>query len=283
MIKALSFVKNISWLLTLFTVVIFILLLHVQSTYASDQKNVLATVNGEDITLEEVELAVEFLPQQFRRLPKSDLVPLLREELIDMKLLTSYALKAGLVKTTDIAVRKQFYEMRLVYDYFVGTMVNENLTDDILQERYKLFLEEFIGEDEIKTSHILVSNKEIATNILLELAEGLDFAQAAKTYSIGPSAAQGGDIGFITKNQVVPEFGAVAFKLEIGETSEPVKSQFGWHIIKVLEKRKETPPSYINIEETLKAQAVDDLIRQEATKARSTAKIEYFDGEFVEH
>ena len=117
---------------------------------------------------------------------------------------------------------------------------------------------------------------------MVKLAEGLDFSQAAKTYSTGPSASQGGDIGFIKLDQVVPEFGTVAFSLGIGEVSEPVKSQFGWHIIKIFEKRTQAAPSYINIEETLKAQVADDLIRQEANKIRSASKIEYFDEAFIE-
>ena len=251
-------------------------------TFATDSDKIIATVNGDVITLGEVELAVEFLPKQFQSLPNTELIPLITEELIDIKLLSSYAINSGLVESAEIIRRRDFYEMRLIYDYFVRHIINENLTDEKLLKRYNLFIKNFVGNEEIKTSHILVSNEETAEAILVELAGGLDFSQAAKTYSKGPSASQGGDIGFITIDQVVPEFGAVVFKMEIGEISEPVKSQFGWHIIKILEKRTQEPPSYINIEETLKAQVADDLIRQEANRVRSSAKIEYFNEAFIE-
>lgn len=268
--------------LTLIPPAIFLSLIYSGPTYASDSNKIIATVNEDVITLAEVELAVEFLPEQLQRLPYSELVPLIREELIDVKLLASHALNSGLVKSDEIIRRRDFYEMRLIYDYFVRDVINKKLTDEILRERYNLFIKNFIGEEEIKTSHILVSNKETAEVILVKLAEGLDFSQAAKTYSTGPSASQGGDIGFIKIDQVVPEFGTVAFSLGIGEVSEPVKSQFGWHIIKIFEKRTQAAPSYINIEETLKAQVADDLIRQEANKIRSASKIEYFDEAFIE-
>ena len=268
--------------LTSILIVMLLLLSQAGPTFATDSDKIIATVNGDVITLGEVELAVEFLPKQFLSLPNTELIPLITEELIDIKLLSSYAINSGLVESAEIIRRRDFYEMRLIYDYFVRHIINENLTDEKLLKRYNLFIKNFVGNEEIKTSHILVSNEETAEAILVELAGGLDFSQAAKTYSKGPSASQGGDIGFITIDQVVPEFGAVVFKMEIGEISEPVKSQFGWHIIKILEKRTQEPPSYINIEETLKAQVADDLIRQEANRVRSSAKIEYFNEAFIE-
>ena len=268
--------------LTSILIVMLLLLSQAGPTFATDSDKIIATVNGDVITLGEVELAVEFLPKQFQSLPNTELIPLITEELIDIKLLSSYAINSGLVESAEIIRRRDFYEMRLIYDYFVRHIINENLTDEKLLKRYNLFIKNFVGNEEIKTSHILVSNEETAEAILVELAGGLDFSQAAKTYSKGPSASQGGDLGFITIDQVVPEFGAVVFKMEIGEISEPVKSQFGWHIIKILEKRTQEPPSYINIEETLKAQVADDLIRQEANRVRSSAKIEYFNEAFIE-
>ena len=144
--------------LTLIPPAIFLSLIYSGPTYASDSNKIIATVNGEVITLAEVELAVEFLPEQLQRLPYSELIPLIREELIDVKLLASHALNSGLVKSDEIIRRRDFYEMRLIYDYFVRDVINKKLTDEILRERYNLFIKNFIGEEEIKTSHILVSN-----------------------------------------------------------------------------------------------------------------------------
>ena len=95
------------------------------------------------------------------------------------------------------------------------------------------------SEEEVHARHILVPTEDEAKAILADLKKGADFATLAKEKSKDPGAADGGDLGYFTKDQMVPEFSAVAFKLDKGQLSDPVKTQFGWHIIKVEDKRVE--------------------------------------------
>jgi peptidyl-prolyl cis-trans isomerase C len=130
------------------------------------------------------------------------------------------------------------------------------------------------GDEEVRARHILVESEDEAKQVVEELKKGGDFAELAKKKSKDPGASDGGDLGYFTKEQMVPEFSNVAFSLEAGKISDPVKSQFGWHIIKVEDKRKKKAPDFDTVKPqietyvTRKAQA--DLV----SKLRETAKIE---------
>src|SRR4030095_1849 len=97
-------------------------------------------------------------------------------------------------------------------------------------------------EPEVRARHILVETEDEAKAVIAELKKGGDFAELAKTKSKDPGSADGGDLGYFTKDQMVPEFSEVAFKLDKGALSDPVKSQFGWHIIKVEDKSERHTP-----------------------------------------
>src|SRR2546430_8569212 len=106
-------------------------------------------------------------------------------------------------------------------------------------------------EPEVRARHILVETEDEAKAVVAELKKGADFAELAKAKSKDPGSADGGDLGYFTKDQMVPEFSEVAFKLEKGQLSDPVKSQFGWHVIKVEDKRERQPPEYDKVKDQL--------------------------------
>ena len=133
------------------------------------------------------------------------------------------------------------------------------------------------AKQEVHARHILVETEDEAKAIAAELKKGADFAELAKKKSKDPGASDGGDLGFFTKEQMVPEFSAVAFTLEPGKISDPVKSQFGWHIIKVEEKRNRKAPDF----EQVKAQ-IENYVTRKAqadyvAKLREAAKVERMD------
>ena len=248
-----------------------------RDTTAEQKTVVIATVNDEAILRDEMLLAMEFLPEQFQSLPRQELVPLVLEQLIDMKLLAQKADEEGLADDPRVVLRSKFYTMRLLYDYFATKIISDTITPEFLKMSYEKFLENFSAAEEVDVSHILVGSKKEALEIKELLDGGADFSDVATTYSIGPSASDGGALGYIRKQQVVPEFGNVAFSLRDGDYSEPVESEFGWHIILVSGRKDETPPSYSEIESKLRGEIANRLLEEAAQNARKNAKIEYFD------
>lgn len=244
---------------------------------AAEDDPIAATVNGEPITRTELLLALEFLPAQFRQMPAEQLFPLIREQLIDIKLLAKKGAESGLANDPRIKARREFYAMRLTYDYYAADIVKNYMTEEFLHESYEKFLENFPATEELKISHILVATEEEAENVVEALEDGEDFAEAARNYSVGPSAPQGGELGYIRREQVVPEFGDAAFDLEDGEISAPVQTQFGWHVIRVAERRTQQPPSFAEMEVRLRAEITDRLVAEAAREIRETAEIELFD------
>src|SRR5690349_23456006 len=113
-----------------------------------------------------------------------------------------------------------------------------------MQQTYQDAVKSMAGQEEVHARHILVESEDEAKTILTELKGGADFATLAKEKSKDPGAAQGGDLGYFSKEQMVPEFADVAFKMYAGQLSNPVKTQFGWHIIKVEDKRVRQPPEF---------------------------------------
>ncbi len=266
----------------------FILVAGWQSAWAEADNPVAATVNGETITRTEILLALELLPAQFRNLPSEKLFPLIRNQLIDIKLLSAKGAEAGLREDPRITARVDFYAMRLAHDYYARDIVGKYLDEELLQEGYQKFLENFPKTEELNISHILVATEEEAQEVVAELKSGADFSATARRYSVGPSAPQGGALGFLRREQVVPEFADAAFALEDGGISEPVKTQFGWHVITASERRIPEPPEFSQVEQKLRAEIADRLVSDAAKQERQDAEIElfemdedFFDGETV--
>ena len=147
-------------------------------------------------------------------------------------------------------------------DSLLATEGKAATTDNAMKKVYEDASKQISGEQEVHARHILVETEDEAKAIKADLDKGADFAELAKKKSKDPGASDGGDLGFFTKEQMVPEFSAVAFKLGKGELSEPVKTQFGWHIIKVEDKRTKPTPTF----DQVKAQ-IDNYIAHRAQAA----------------
>jgi len=247
------------------------------SASAQDDNPVAATVNGETITRTEILLAMELLPAQFRNLPAAQLFPLIREQLIDIKLLAAKGTKVGLRNDPRILSRVDFYAMRLAHDYYARDIVGKYLDDELMQESYQKFLGNFPETEERNISHILVASEEEAEKVVAELETGAEFAAMARNFSVGPSAPQGGSLGYLRREQVVEEFAEVAFALENDEVSGPVQTQFGWHVITVSDSRTPVAPEFAQVEQKLRAEIADRLVSDAAKQERQDAEIEMFD------
>jgi len=138
--------------------------------------------------------------------------------------------------------------------------VVDPVTEAEVKARYDKEIAASPPEEEVSARHILLKTEEEAKAVIVELDAGKDFAELAKEKSTGPSAAQGGELGYFTKGRMVPEFEAVAFTLKAGEyAKEPVKTQFGWHVIKLEDRRETAPPEF---------DAISDQVRQLVMRER---------------
>jgi peptidyl-prolyl cis-trans isomerase C len=239
---------------------------------------VVAKVDGKPIHLSELKDAVQTLPENMRALPPAALYPMLLDQMVDARALVSEAHKTGLDK--DPVVRRQVAaaEDRALQTAVLSKDVGPTITDAAVRAHYDQEVAGKPGDQEVHAKHILVDNEADAKKIIADLKGGADFAALAKQYSKDPSGAQqGGDLGFFKKDEMVPEFAAAAFALEPGQVSQtPVHSQFGWHVILLVERRNAEPPSFDKARDELRQKMIQEGVQKAVAKARATVAVEKF-------
>jgi peptidyl-prolyl cis-trans isomerase C len=239
---------------------------------------VVAKVNGQPIYLSDLKGAAQGLPENVRGVPPQTLYPMLLDQLIDGRALAAEARKTGLDK--DPAVQRQIAdaEDRTLDNAVLTKEVGPTITDAALHARYDKDIAGKPGEEEVHAKHILVDNEDQAKKIIADLKGGADFAALAKQYSKDPGAAQqGGDLGFFKKDEMVPEFASAAFALQPGQISpQPVHTQFGWHVILVVERRRAQPPTFEQARDELRQQMVKEGVKKAVADARAEVSVEKF-------
>jgi peptidyl-prolyl cis-trans isomerase C len=242
---------------------------------AQDANPVLAKVNGVDIRQSDLNMAEEELGSgQLAQMDPATKRENLLSYVIDLKIVARAAEDKKLGDSDAFKQSLAFARDRLLMDKLLTDEAKAATTDTAMRKVYEEAAVQMGGDEEVRARHILVEKEDEAKEVVEELKKGGDFAEIAKKKSKDPGASDGGDLGYFTKEQMVPEFSKVAFELEAGKVSDPVKSQFGWHVIKVEDKRKRKPPEFEQVKSqietyvTRKAQA--DLV----SKLRTAAKIE---------
>ncbi len=239
---------------------------------------VLAKVNGVEIRQSDVAMAEEEAGSQLPQMAPDAKRDYLVAFLSDMILVSKAAEAKKLGDTPEFKKRMAFTRNRLLMDEMLQKEGKSAVTPDAMRKVYDDAVKQMGNEEEVRARHILVPTEDEAKAILADLKKGAKFEDLAKEKSKDPSAAaQGGDLGYFTKEQMVPEFADVAFKLEKGQLSEPVKSQFGWHIIQVEDKRKKPAPDFEQVKPQLEAYVVRKAQADLVTKLRESAKIEKMD------
>ena len=239
---------------------------------------VVATVNGQPIHLSDLQDAAQSLPENLRGAPPSTLYPLLLDQLIDGRALAAEARKTGLDK--DPAVQRQVAAAadRALESAMLSKEVGPSITEAAVRARYDKEIAGKPGEEEVHAKHILVDSEDQAKKIIAELKGGADFATLAKQYSKDPTAAQqGGDLGFFKKDEMVPAFADAAFALQPGQISpEPVHTQFGWHVIQVVERRRDQPPTFEQAHDQLRQEMIKEGVQKAVAQARADVTVEKF-------
>jgi peptidyl-prolyl cis-trans isomerase C len=248
-----------------------------QPARAQDANAVIAKVNGAEIRQSDLAIAEEELGPSLQQIDPANRRESLISFLIDMKIVAKAAEDKKLGDNPTFKRRLAFARDRLLMDSILADEGKTAVTDDAMKKVYEEATKQTTGEQEVHARHILVQTEDEAKAIKAELDKGADFAKLAKEKSKDPGAADGGDLGFFTKEQMVPEFSAVAFALEPGKISDPVKSQFGWHVIKVEEKRDRNPPEFDQVKGQIQAYVARKAQAEYVTKLRTAAKIERLD------
>ncbi|MAL78447.1 MAG: peptidylprolyl isomerase [Sneathiella sp.] len=226
-----------------------------------DSSEVLATVNGENITEADARGLYESLPPQYRQIPMEMVKPQLVQQLVNMEVVSQAAEADKLYETESFKSKLDTARTQLLQEAYLAAKIDELVTEETLQAEYKKIVDGFTPEEEVHARHILLKTEEEAKDMIKLLDDGGDFAELAKEYSTGPSGPTGGDLGYFTKERMVPEFAEAAFNLKDGEYSkEPVKSEFGYHVIKTEGRRNTEPPKFEEMEEELRAEATNTAV-----------------------
>jgi peptidyl-prolyl cis-trans isomerase C len=244
----------------------------------TDADPLLATVNGQAIHASDLKAAAETLPPQARGMSPQQLYPMLLDQLVDAQALLVEARKTGLDKDPEVQRTMQMAQERALESSLLNKVVRPQVTDEAIKARYDEQYAGKSGEAEVHARHILVGDEATAKKIIVDLKKGGDFAVLSKQYSKDPSAAQqGGDLGFFKKTDMVPEFADTAFALKDKEVSpNPVKTQFGYHVIQTLEHRSSAAPTFDQVHDELRQQMVQAAVQKEITEARGQVSIERF-------
>lgn len=242
------------------------------------QDTVLATIAGQPITESDLQLAIEELDQQFAQLPEDQKRAAALTALIEIKLLAAESEKAGVADRDDFRRRMEFLRLRSLHIAFVEDQVAATITDEAVRARYDQEIAAQPPVNEVRASHILVDSEEKAREIIAQLDAGADFAELARANSSDGSAQGGGDLGFFGPGRMVPEFETAAFALEVGQhTKEPVRSQFGWHIIIVTDKRPQTPPAFEQVAAQLRSLMLREKYLEQVEAVRAASQVEIVD------
>lgn len=252
-----------------------------QAPAAGDKKAedvVVAVVNGQKVMRSEVEMMAASLPPQYRQMPMQLIFPALLDQVISTKLLAGEGRKAGLQNDPEVKRRMTMIEDRLIQDAYEQKEIAKQITPAALKARYDKQVAGMPAEEEINARHILVKTEDEAKAIIADLKKNADFAKAAKEKSTDTgSGANGGELGWFKKGDMVGEFAEAAFKLKKGEVSAaPVKTQFGFHVIKLEDRRPAKPPTFEDMEDELRTQMEREIGSQMVDQMRAKAQIERF-------
>ena len=239
---------------------------------------VVAKVNGVEVRESDLALANEDIGQQVPAATPEAKRDYLITYIGDTILLTQAAEAKKLHETDEFKQSLDFARKKLLMGKLLESEAKAAVTDSALRKVYDDAIKQMTPEQEVRARHVLVETEDEAKAVREEIEKGADFAEVAKQKSKDPgTAVEGGDLGYFTKEQMLPEISEPAFKLEIGKLSEPVKSSYGWHIIKTEDKRAKPVPEFEQVRGQVESYAIRKAQAEYLAKLRESAKIERLD------
>jgi peptidyl-prolyl cis-trans isomerase C len=242
---------------------------------------VVARVDGTELRLSDVKAAQQNLPPQAQKLPLEQIYPALLDRLVDGVLIAKAGREEHLDQDPEVQNRLKRYEDRLIQEAYVNRAVKQAETDDKLRARYQTFLKEKPAHEEVHVRQILLASEGAAKSVIAELDKGIPFAELVKQHSVDPDSGTNDDIGYLSRDDVAkqmsPEFAETVFSIPVGQYGKtPIKSKFGWHVIKIEDRRTGKPPGFEEAREQLSRDLAHEAIDAKLHDLRGAAKIEEF-------
>ena len=256
-----------------------------QFSFAKEEDKILAKVDGKAVHESEIKDTISTYANlnalgEDTNFNYDTLAPEMKKEIVKSiivgELLLEEAKKSKVTETKEYKQSLLFAEKQLTQKLFLDKLIKENVTEAKMKERYKQIAAQQANKEEYKVSHILVKTEAEAKDIKTKLDKGGDFASLAKEYSLDGNKNEGGSLGYFSNGQMVPAFEEATAALKVGAISGPVKTDFGYHIIKLEDKRKAKAEDFekmrSKIFDSMAAQFVQDYISQLQTQN----KVEFF-------
>ena len=236
-----------------------------------------AIVNGHEIKVSEVQMATDDIIGQLPDLPPKLRYPFVVEFLIERHLLAQLAVKEGIADTDEYKRRLALYQAKALRDAYFFQKIRPQVTEEQIKAAYDEESAKVAQTERVRARHILLATEKEALDILARLKAGEKFEDLAKKYSLDGSKDYGGDLGYFTAPEMVAEFSKAAFALKVGEISQPVKTDFGWHVIKLEDRKLGAAQPYDQVKSAIRSVLLRKKVQETMDELRKTAKVEVLD------
>jgi peptidyl-prolyl cis-trans isomerase C len=236
-----------------------------------------AVVNGYEIKASEVRMAFDDVIGQLPNIPPKLRYPFVVEFLIERHLLAQLASKEGVGDTEDYKRRLAAYQAKALRDSFLVQKIGPSIPEEDMKKAYDEEAKRLQSTERARARHILVASEKEATEIIAKLKKGDKFEDLAKQYSLDGSKDFGGDLGYFTAPEMVAEFSKAAFALKKGEVSGPVKTDFGWHVIRLEDLKKGAAQPFDQVKGAIRQVLVRRKVQERLAELRKVAKVDVLD------
>jgi peptidyl-prolyl cis-trans isomerase C len=248
-----------------------------ETAAVKDDNAVIAIVNGYEIRTSEVRMAFDDVIGQLPNLPKKLRYPFVVEFLVERHLLAQLANKEGIADSDDYKRRLAAYQAKALRDSYLSQVISKQVTEDEIKAVYEDEAKKLRETERVRARHILVASEKEAKAVLDKLAKGEKFEALAKQFSLDGSKDYGGDLGYFSSPEMVPAFSKAAFELKKGEVSQPVKTDFGWHVIKLEDRKQGAAQPYDQVKNAIRNVLVRKKVQEKLASLKDTAKVEIID------
>lgn len=248
-----------------------------ETAAVKDDNAVIAIVNGYEIRTSEVRMAFDDVIGQLPNLPKKLRYPFVVEFLVERHLLAQLANKEGIAETDDYKRRLAAYQAKALRDSYLSQVISKTVTEDEIKAVYADESKKLTETERVRARHILVASEKEALTIEEKLAKGEKFEALAKQFSLDGSKDYGGDLGYFSAPEMVPAFSTAAFALKKGEISKPIKTDFGWHVIRLEDRKQGTAQPYDQVKNAIRNVLVRQKVQEKLASLKDVAKVEIVD------